>query len=41
MTYEMVLVGPTADRYGSEITAENIIAAETLAGYVSQLVVLQ
>lgn len=41
MTYELVLVGPVADLYGTEISRNNRQAAETIAALAGQLVVLQ
>ena len=41
MTYEVVLVGPIADRYGTEITSDNQRAAQAIAEIAAQLVALQ
>lgn len=41
MTYALVLVGPIADRYGSEIAAENEASAWQITTVASQLVPLE
>jgi hypothetical protein len=41
MTYTMVLVGPTADRYGSTLTPDNVSVAAALAGIASRLAPLE